>query len=374
MPQCHSTQRHSTQRPYSIQRSATTQRDQSTFPHQDTFKYQGPFKHHPLPFMLVLAGLMLLLSACGPRATGGNTIELAEEYTAAVDLPAIVIDYDVEGVPSVGGLPLSGVMGLFGLSADSAALLQLDPALVTHLTKANIQHIQLDNSTNGIILLVNGEPIPSLVWDDDSLVAMAEVMDMAGFGIELLDTVLPLIQTVGVGTIIRFPAAEDAPLIPTVVSGGERAVESMTARQSAFQETVGSTAQLQVIVSYAEDGQWTVAGMDATQWAQILPAPWADLNLPPSVVAQLSERGVATIGFATNQDGLFVSVNDKTLPYLAWGQGELQHLLALLSGPETIAYLTGGNGSGLDQLMPIAEQWLPVLQMADTRITVTFPY
>lgn len=323
-------------------------------------------------FLLVLASQVLILSACGQRATGGNTIELAQEYSAAVDLPAIVIDYDTEGRPSVGGMPLAGFMELFGLNKESAPLFQLDPALITQLTKSNIQHVQLDNSTNGIVLLVNGEPIPSLVWDDDSLTAVAEVMALAGFGIESLDTVLPLIQTVGVGTIVRFPVEEDLDLIPTVVTGEGSASESMAAAQTAFQESVGDTAQIQVIVTYTEDGSWTVAGMDATQWSQIIPLPWEDLNLAPAVVAQLKSNGVNRVGFASNSDGFFISVNDKTLPYLAWGNGELQHLLNLLSNSELVDYLVGGGGNSLAQIIPLAKQWLPVLQMANIRLTVIF--
>lgn len=322
--------------------------------------------------LMFLIGMVILLSGCGPRATGGNTIELAETYSAAVDFPAIVIDYDPEGAPSAGGMPLSGFMELFGLSSDSAALFHLDPVFVAQLAKSNIQHIQLDNSTDGILILVNGEAIPSLVWDDSSLLALAEVMDMTGFGIELLDTVLPLIQTFGVGTIIRFPISEDTALIPTLVTGEDSSAAEAEATQTAFEEMIGSTAQIQIIVTYGEDGNWTVAGLDATQWEQVVPIPWQALNLPPNSVEQLSSRSIETIGFASNQDGLFISINDKTLPYLAWGQGELNHLVALLSEPELIAYFTGGTSS-LDQIVPLAERWLPIIQMTNTRLTVKFP-
>lgn len=323
-------------------------------------------------FLAFFFGVLLTASACGPRATGGTTMEKVGDERAAVDLPAIVLDYDVEGRPSVGGTALTTLASTLGIDESVLNQIHLHPTVMSALVNANVQHVQIDNSVDGLVLLVNGEPIPSLVWDEDSLVATAELMDALGYGIQLLEQVLPTIQTLGIGAIIRFPVAADAELIPTVVVGDESAAASFATAQEAFLDAVGKPPQIQIIVDYAEDGIWQVAGLTPDQWTQVVPAPWHALNLPPTMIANLSAAGIERFGFATNEDGLFFSFDDKDLPHLAWDQGELQHLLYL---SDQLGLLENVAGSTFDPegLVLVLNEWLPVLQSINLRLTVNFP-
>lgn len=366
--------------PIGLERTSQTsldQRNMNNAPLRQTANLRPAF------LLSVLFCLTLLGTACGPRATGGMTAEMVsaaladEEMSsagiAAIDLPAIVIDYDTQGTPSVGGTPLTDIATQLGLNPNAAANLQLLPDFVTQLTKANIQHIQLDNAPDGLLILVNGEPVPSLVWDESSLIATAELMDLLGYGIQSLDAVLPLVRTAGIGVIIRFPAAADAELISTVVMGDESVSQSVSAVQEEFEATVGEAAQIQIQVSYAESGEWHVANMDATQWSQVIPAPWEDLNMSPALMAEIVDAGIEEFSFSTNREGLFVSVNGKTLPHIGWSQGELQHLLNLAAEPGVLDYVAGIDGESLAAMGPLIEQWLPIIQLANTKLTVDFP-
>ncbi|MEM7129912.1 MAG: hypothetical protein AAF702_26500 [Chloroflexota bacterium] len=325
-----------------------------------------------LIFLLLLLGIMLTMSACGPRATGGATIMMAGDERVAVDLPVIVIDYDTEGIPSFGGTPLGQLIQIIGFDEGQLGRIQLTPETVTMMAHANIQHIQIDNSVDGLLILVNGQPIPSLVWNEESLVATAEVMEMFGYGINLLEQVLPTLQTIGIGAIIRFPVGADAEIIPTVVAGDESIASEVEVSQQRFVETVGTPPQIQIIVHYAQDGSWEVAGLNPDQWTQVLPAPWYALNLPPTLITDLTDSGVRRVGFATNEDGLFISVNDKTLPHIGWSHGELQHVLHLTDQLGLLEAAVGGIAHA-EELVVLFEEWLPAVQMINLRLSVHFP-
>lgn len=321
--------------------------------------------------MLVISGLTLVLSACAARATGGSTISAAGDDKAAVDMPALVIDYDTQGNPSIGGLPLTLLASSAGIDSAAVEQLTLSEDQITQLTRANIQHAQIDNSVDGLIILVNGEPIPSIVWDEESLSRLAEFINRTPFAMDPLVEFLPIIRTVGVGVILRFPVAADAALIPMVVAGDASKASQVQQLQDAFINEVDNPAQVQIIVDYAEDGHWTVAGMDATQWTQVIAAvPWEDLNLSSTIIEGAARADLQTLALATNVDGIFVSINGNTLPYLTWNQGELQHLLQLAN---RLDLLQRAGINSADSLLTFLEEWLPILQLANTRITVNFP-
>ena len=52
----------------------------------------------------------------------------------------------------------------------------LDQATIERLASAGIQHIQITNTPSGLRILVNGQPLPSLVWDANSLDALLEIL------------------------------------------------------------------------------------------------------------------------------------------------------------------------------------------------------
>ena len=61
-----------------------------------------------------------MLSACAPRATGGEIAARAAESDVAVDLPALVLDIQEDGSLSVGGQPLADLGAVVGQDLSAA--------------------------------------------------------------------------------------------------------------------------------------------------------------------------------------------------------------------------------------------------------------
>jgi hypothetical protein len=316
---------------------------------------------------LVLAVLVLLVG-CAPRATSGQLAANADSADVVIDLPALVIDVLANGQLSLGGQSLVDLGSQFGTDLAAAALPQ---ETVDFLTVSNIQHIQVDNTAEGLLILVNGKPIPSLAWDGEKLVATAEVLDTLGAGVALLDKVLPLVTNMGIGVIIRFPVASGTDTMPMVAIDDEIAAQSRAAQEQ-FLAAVGTPPTFQLTVQYAPDGTWTVADLAQSQWSQLLPIPWESLNLSPDLVSQVSAAGIGEIGLATNSDGIFISINGKTLPYITWADGRVNQLLALAQETGLLSQVLGADPN-MQAIMDTVTSLLPAVQASNVSLRVTFP-
>ncbi|MCC6455286.1 MAG: hypothetical protein IT328_10115 [Caldilineaceae bacterium] len=316
---------------------------------------------------LFMAALVLLVG-CAPRATSGAVAASADESQVVVDLPALVLDVQPDGSISVGGQPLTELGGGLGASLAAASV----PAdMVDLITAYNIQHIQIDNTAEGLLILVNGQAIPSLAWDGEKLVATAEVLDTFGAGVALLDRVLPLLTNLGVGVIIRFPLAAGEEPLPLVSLDDEAATRSMAAQQE-FLAAVGTPPTFQLTVEYAADGTWTVADLASAEWSQLVPGVMEMLTLTPGTVQSMSAAGISEIGLATNSDGIFISINGKTLPYITWADGRVNHLLTLAEQTGLLSQVIG-DSPDMAALLDTVEGLLPAVQASDVSLRVTFP-
>ena len=316
---------------------------------------------------LVMAVLVLLVG-CAPRATGGQLAANAAAEDVVVDLPALVIDVLPDGQLSLGGQSLAQLGSQYGTDLSAVAV----PAdAVAFVTASNIQHIQVDNTTEGLLILVNGKPIPSLAWDGEKLVATAEVLNTLGAGVALLDKVLPLVTNLGIGVIIRFPVAQGAETLPLVAADDEVAAQALAAQQE-FLAAVGTPPTFQITVQYAPDGTWTVADLAQTDWSQLLPVPWESLNLPPATIAQITAAGISEIGLATNSDGIFISINGKTLPYITWADGRVNQLLVLAEETGLLNQVLGSDPN-MQAIMDTVNSLLPAVQASNVSLRVTFP-
>ena len=133
---------------------------------------------------------MLVLAGCAPRAGGGDTAKMATQQDLVIDLPAIVIDFNAQGEPSVGNVPVAQLASTFGVG--NLDQLKVPPATIDMLSKANIQHVQVDNLPTGLTLIVNGEAIPSFAWDGKSLGELTTTLGKFGPVSPALEKLLPL--------------------------------------------------------------------------------------------------------------------------------------------------------------------------------------
>ncbi|GIV78511.1 MAG: hypothetical protein KatS3mg050_2905 [Litorilinea sp.] len=322
-----------------------------------------------LSLLALLAVALLVLAGCGPRATGGRLAAAASPDQVVIDLPALVIDIDSSGQPSVGGTPLAELGSL--VNQDLAAF-TVPAEWVDYLVASNIQHIQIDNTADGLLILVNGEPIPSIAWDGEKLVATAEALETFGAGVALLDKLLPMIRNLGIGVIVRFPVPQGEEIIPLVVEDSEAAAAARAAQEE-FLSAVGSPPTFQLVVNYAADGTWNLGDLSEADLRQLAPMPWEMLNLPPALIQAASGAGIQEIGLATNSDGIFISLNGKTLPYITWADGRVNHMLELAGQLGLLEGILGPDPSNMEVMMDTVQSLLPAVQASNVSIKVVFP-
>lgn len=322
-----------------------------------------------VPALLTLLSVaVLVVAGCSARAGAGDTVAAYGDSSLVVDLPAITIDYDAEGNPSLGQMPLADLESL--LTPAVLAQLTLTKDVIDTVTAANIQHIQISNAPSGLIILVNGERIPSLSWDDAKLANLAELVDAMGPAVPpVVKAVLPLITNVGAGVVVRFPVAQGADMIPMVVAGDTSAAAQAQAQAASFLDEIGYRPVIHIPVYYDADGDWTVQGMTDAEWQALTGVPFGALRLSAEIIQGAQDAGISQVTIRTDAEGIHVALNDKELPTLGWGEGELNHALtlALQSG------MVGGGGLDAETLAPILDTLLPAIQSSDVTLNVDFP-
>jgi hypothetical protein len=284
-----------------------------------------------------------------------------------IDLPAIVIDINADGSPSVGNVPVSQLGGMAG--AD-LSMLNVPADWVNFFVAGNIQHLQVNNHAGGLTLLINGEPIPSLAWDGDSLTATADTLAVFGLAVPMLEKVLPLVQQLGVGVIVRFPVASGSEVIPLFVEGGGTAAMAAQEAQDAFLAAVGSPPKINLPIFYAADGSYSVGDLTDTEWTALTGIPWYALRLNPDMLGGLQNAGVESLGISTDAEGIQIMVNDKALPRLTWGEGQLVHLLDVAD--QIGLWNMMAPGMNLGDILTTVYSLLPVVQTTDFNLTVHF--
>jgi hypothetical protein len=327
-------------------------------------------KRRLLSWLTLLSVAVIVLAGCAPRATSGATAGQAAQDSLVVDLPALVIDIDSAGQPSVGNVPIAQLGAQFAPGMLDTLVVPSD--MVTLMTESNIQHLQVDNSPNGLLLLINGEPIPSIKWDGQILSDTGGLISQMGAGAPVLEKMLPVIANLGFGVIIRFPLQEGVAAIPTYVEGGEAAVASRQA-QDAFLATVGEAPPtITLPVFYNADGTWRVGDLSDTEWTNLTGLPLQAARLQPAMIQSLISSGVTEVSIFTNSDGLHLSINGRALPYIGWADGEINHLLGL--GEQLGLWNTlADSGMNMGELIGMVETLLPAVQSTNTNINVYFP-
>ncbi|MEZ4660631.1 MAG: hypothetical protein R2911_24000 [Caldilineaceae bacterium] len=322
-------------------------------------------RRNTLSVALCVAAFVLILAGCTPRPGAGEVAAVAGAGGLVIDLPTLIIDYDNDGKPSYGGVPLAQLTP----AADSIIL---TAGALDALKAANIQHIQINNRTGGLQILVNGRAMPSIQWDDESLAATTGALEMLGAGGPVVEQLLPFVRNAGLGIVARFPRAEGAAEIPFVVANAD--ATDVKLAQAQFLASVGDPPPtINLPVFYASDGAWTINGMNEDEYMAMLPGvPWQALQLPAALVAGATGAGIQQIALQTRPEGIFININDQALPHIGWQNGELANVVALAADAGLTDALAS---SGLDPetVLPLVKELLPIIQAADVNLIVHFP-
>lgn len=322
----------------------------------------------PTLTFLILGALtlgMLVLSSCGPRV---GAVEATPSDNLLVSLPSLVIDLQSDGRLQIGGQPLADLAAAMGQELD---IDPLDPIIVEALMNGNIQHVQLDNAPEGPLLLFNGQPIPSISWDADSLAALGATVDLFGTEPQSLHELLPLVRKLGVGATIRLPLADGAEPIPLYVTGEGSNAAKAQASQDMWLDILGDDPlRLKVGLNYAKDGTASLAGINAG-WLSNLGIPLNGLNQTPALMQSVAELGIERISLSSDADGIRLAINDSPLPAIAWTDGEVTHLLRIVL-QVALQESPGDLNRNVERIVAFIEEWLPAAQTTELELSVDF--
>ncbi len=310
-----------------------------------------------LYFLLPLLILALLLTAC--ESSSPDAESASEDF--AISLPRIVIDVDSDGNPTVGGFGAETLKAITMGGADYTWL-RMEPTLVRQLSNMDLQHIEAVYRDDGIYLFVNGEPLPFVQWDEQSLDNTAQIATtFAGLDPQFTDAlkmIIPFAQQVGVDMAVRFP----------VVQGRDiTAMRDMSQKLQAVEATEDvspSALQLRIEVFYNEDGKPFVPGASFIL-ENLLGVDTSQLALPPATIDRMMQSGVQHIAIRTQEDGIQFYVNGEPLPKLSWSEDQLSVVADLIGQ----LYL-GGQTEGMQQVL---EAILPALSQMDFELVLRFP-
>lgn len=304
-------------------------------------------------FRYSLVGMVLLclvlIVGCAPRAVESSPAA-ADAEGVVIDLPAIVLAVGEEGSLSASDVGVTTLNPLINLAVADATL---PSNIVEGAITAGVEYIQIDNTSSGPVILVDGEPIINPIWNQEILGSTLGALD--GLGVELpegVGSLLPVIAEAGLGVILQFPAAAGDTSLPAVST--ENLLTEVPDRSSI-------STGLNIDIQYAEDGTWT--GSVPT----FPPLPWDQfLTLPADTVQSATDAGVESFQLIANADGAFLALNGQDLPYIDWSGGRLISTLQLLSN-------MGLLGDQVAGMLPTIQNFAPTLLNFGINITLNFP-
>jgi len=304
--------------------------------------------------LLSLVVVLLTLSACGPAMTPKTGAKTESGDVFMLALPRLEIEFDKDGNPLVLGQKLADVGRMMGQDLSG---IRLEPGIVTTMTYANIQHIEMRQTGDGVALVVNGKPMPHVSWDDKSL---SQAMDLAmafSPGNESLFTtikkLLPIVSRLGLAVVVRFPLQPNAKAIPL-------AEESVVMAQVNPSKDPASVI-LKFEVRYDAQGVPSILGVSGYDLADIgLPIPVA---IEIGVLQNLQRNNIQSLELRTKPSGLFIYLNNNPLPSFTFDKQLLKNVAEL--------YIQANDPA--NPAIPTVNAVLPMLDTLDIGVLVHFP-
>jgi len=151
------------------------------------------------------------------RDPGEAIAAMNSESAGGIAQLRVHVDYDGEGVPSVLSVSTQDLEEALGASLRQ---LQLDPNTISMLMGVGVQHVTIRTTGNGLLLWVNGQPLPHLAWSDDLLSNGADLYgqlyytEVYQLSREAATNLLPLLNDIDGEVVLRFPLSAGAQAIP----------------------------------------------------------------------------------------------------------------------------------------------------------------
>jgi hypothetical protein len=258
----------------------------------------------------------LVLSACGAATvpTTGETTESGQRFL--ISLPRLVVDIDETGQASVNGLSIEAVNNI--LPGAPLPDLSVNPFYVDWMTNTNMQHLEFASTDQGVFIFANGEPMPYLSWDGDSLTNLGTVAGIANlpYG-SLITKLVPIVQRTGLNIVMRFPTQPGASAI--AIRDPNVAPEAM----APVTDPAAPSLITRIDVSYDAQGVPTIAGISSRDLAEA--GIFLPIELTPQTLEQLHSNNVTEMRFVSGQNGVFITVNGEALPHIGWNNALLSN-------------------------------------------------
>lgn len=309
--------------------------------------------------VLVLAGL--LLTACGPAIVPAASPELPSGEVFQVALPRIVITFDQNGQPGLEGVPIEDIAAALGQPLDlSAFSINNAYPMTDWMTAANVQHIEMRQTGDGIAMLVNGTLMPSLSYGEGSLERVGEVAPLLGPQGGALATLLekfgPLVQRLGLAIVLKFPLQDGA----QAIDYGPADLKLASVAKTAAATTPSAIAKFEL--RYDAQGVPSILGISARDLQALgIEAP---LALHSDYIAGLQANNIQNAQVSARPDGLHVWINGTALPTIVWNEETLNNAVgvyAQMNPGVPPAYLN------------LIQTFVPMLGRTDLSVLVHFP-
>jgi hypothetical protein len=312
---------------------------------------------------VVVALVLTSLTGCSAGAVSEETLaNVIPNFDAfSLRIPRIYIQY-VEtdqgyAEPAVWGLRASQLEAWFGANLS---MVKIPDFYMDWLKASNVQHIEMAYSGDGLFLYANGQPMPYIAWDADSVGLSGKLV--AGMGVAngaLIQRMMPLLRHIALDVVVVMPVADGAEFIP-YRDDLHGFMPSTAAAEIAEPEAV-----LNLEVTYSESGVPTFLGMPAEMLQPLLGSIPGQLD--PGLIASLKQIGASSITLQTQGDGLFVRVNDQALPHLAWSPEHLANALDLYAQMNETSWVP--NEAFVDMVSELVLR----LTSSDIQLKVTLP-
>lgn len=321
-------------------------------------------KHRTGPRWLLML-TALLITALVLVGCGGNEEEPEPQAKIPLLLPRFTVTLDDQGVPSILGISLARLGSL--LRQDVSGL-KVDPDTVQLLKDAGIQNFEAVATADGVYLFVNGQPVPYLALDEETRQSVGELLKLAGvqdgtsnLAQNLLNNAI--LGRVGVPVVIKLPVAAGASEAKLRDSKTLPLVDTAETRAGIGEKVL----ILHLDVALDEQGVPTIAGTSLTDFQGAfqeagLPIDLNSAKVDPATIASLQASNILLLQVETEPEGLYLHVNGRRLPRVAWDDERLQNALALYGSLEPDS-----------PYLPLLQFFLPYIQPADVELGVTLP-
>lgn len=255
-------------------------------------------------YVVTLLSLAMVISASCLGVTSSD----GSRPAASLQTPRFELWIDEGGQIARFGIATPGFTAgltlddLESIGIQTEAPTVLEEPMLTQLTSAGVQHVEVAWAREGFDVYVNAEPALHLLVGEDEA-AVAEGVEIArAFGLTVpFADLLPLVKSLATDVVVHLPENGESP-IPV------RDLDAPSGFVSV--ETPEPELVLKFSGSVDSDGQVTVLGLRASD----IPGLGGDaLVLDPTVVNNLSAAGVEEIGLTVNGDGIQISSEDSVL-------------------------------------------------------------